>query len=184
MSEVKTLGYFINGKSEQSKTEKFYDISDPNTGEIFAKAPCCTKDEVNLAVEAAHKAFPGWRDTPVKERVQVLYRFKQLLEDNMDDLTMLVCKENGKVWNEAKGDVLKAVEVVELACGAPSLMMGESLMDTSRQYDTVMYRESVGVFVGLVPWNGPAVYCYGKYHGFKSFQFNTNDCLGNCRIAA
>jgi len=184
MSNVKKLGYFINGKSEESKTEKFYEIYDPNTGEIIAKAPNCTKDEVNLAVEAANKAYPAWRDTPVKERVQVLYRFKQLLEDNMDDLTMLVCKENGKVWNEAKGDVLKAVEVVELACGAPSLMMGESLMDTSRNYDTVMYRESLGVFVGLVPWNGPAVYCYGKYHGFKSFQFNTNDCLGNCRIAA
>lgn len=161
MSEVKKLGYFVNGKSEQSKTEKYYDISDPNTGEIIAKAPCCTKEEVNLAVGAANKAYPAWRDTPVKERVQVLYRFKQLLEDNMDDLTMLVCKENGKVWNEAKGDVLKAVEVVELACGAPSLMMGESLMDTSRNYDTVMYRESLGVFVGLVPWNFPAMIPFG-----------------------
>lgn len=161
MSDVKTLGYFINGKSEQSKTEKYYDISDPNTGEIIAKAPCCTKEEVNLAVRAANKAYPAWRDTPVKERVQVLYRFKQLLEDNMDDLTMLVCKENGKVWNEAKGDVLKAVEVVELACGAPSLMMGDSLMDTSRNYDTVMYRESLGVFVGLVPWNFPAMIPFG-----------------------
>jgi len=161
MSNVKKLGYFINGKSEESKTEKFYEIYDPNTGEIIAKAPNCTKDEVNLAVEAANKAYPAWRDTPVKERVQVLYRFKQLLEDNMDDLTMLVCKENGKVWNEAKGDVLKAVEVVELACGAPSLMMGESLMDTSRNYDTVMYRESLGVFVGLVPWNFPAMIPFG-----------------------
>lgn len=161
MRDVKTLGYFINGKSEQSKTEKYYDISDPNTGEIIAKAPCCTKEEVNFAVGAANKAYPAWRDTPVKERVQVLYRFKQLLEDNMDDLTMLVCKENGKVWNEAKGDVLKAVEVVELACGAPSLMMGESLMDTSRNYDTVMYRESLGVFVGLVPWNFPAMIPFG-----------------------
>ena len=59
MSEVKKLGYFVNGKSEQSKTKKFYEIPDPNTGEIIGMAPCCTKDEVNLAVEAARKAFPG-----------------------------------------------------------------------------------------------------------------------------
>jgi len=114
-----------------------------------------------MAVEAAQNAFPGWRDTPVMERVQIMYRFKRILEDKIDDLTMLVCRENGKVWQEAKGDVLKAIEVVELACGAPSLMKGESLMDTSRQYDTVMYREAVGVYVGLVPWNFPAMIPFG-----------------------
>ena len=161
MSDVQTLGYFVNGKSVQSKTKKYYDISDPNTGEIIAKAPNCTKDEVNFAVEAAHKAYPGWRDTPVMERVQVLFRFKRILEENLDNLTKLLSMENGKVWQEAKGDVLKAIEVVELACGAPSLMMGESLMDTSRQYDTVMFRESLGVFVGLVPWNFPAMIPFG-----------------------
>jgi len=161
MSEVKTLGYFINGKSGISKAKQFYEIPDPNTGEIIAKAPFCTIDEVNMAVEAAQNAYPAWRDTPVLERVQILYKFKRILEDNLDDLTMLVCRENGKVWQEAKGDVLKAIEVVELACGAPSLMKGESLMDTSRNYDTVMYRESLGVFVGLVPWNFPAMIPFG-----------------------
>jgi malonate-semialdehyde dehydrogenase (acetylating)/methylmalonate-semialdehyde dehydrogenase len=161
MSDVKTLGYFINGKSGKSKAKQYYEIPDPNTGEIIAKAPFCTKDEVNMAVEAAQNAFPGWKNTPVMERVQILFRFKRILEDNLDDLTMLVCKENGKVWQEAKGDVLKAIEVVELACGAPSLMKGESLMDTSRQYDTVMYREAVGVYVGLVPWNFPAMIPFG-----------------------
>ena len=161
MSEVKKLGYFVNGKSEQSKTEKYYDISDPNTGEIFAKAPCCTKDEVNQAVESARKAFPGWSSIPIMKRVQIFYKFKRILEEHLNELTMLVCKENGKVWQEAKGDVLKAIEVVELACGAPTLMMGESLMDTSIQYDTVMYREPLGVFVGLVPWNFPAMIPFG-----------------------
>ncbi len=161
MSDVKELGYFINGKNTKSKTEKYFEIFDPNTGDVIAKAPCCTKEEVDNAVTAAHEAFPSWRDIPVKERAQVLYRFKNILEKHIDDLTMLVCKENGKVWREAKGDVLKAIEVVELACGAPSLMMGESLMDTSRNYDTVMYREPVGLFVGLVPWNFPAMIPFG-----------------------
>ncbi|MBW8011532.1 MAG: CoA-acylating methylmalonate-semialdehyde dehydrogenase [Chloroflexi bacterium] len=161
MSEPKNLGYFINGKFEQSTTEKYYDITDPNTGKVIAKAPNCTEEEVNLAVGAAQKAFPAWRDTPVMERVQVLFRYKKILEDNLDALTMSVARENGKVWEESKGDVLKAIEVVELACGSPSLMMGGALMDTSRNYDTVMYRESLGVFVGLVPWNFPAMIPFG-----------------------
>lgn len=161
MSKPKNLGYFVDGKSEKSTTEEYYDIFDPNTGEVIALAPRCTKEEVDRAVAAASNAFPAWRDTPVLRRVQVLYKFKQLLEENIDDLTLSVAKENGKVWEEAKGDVLKAIEVVELACGAPSLMRGQSLMETSTGYDTVMYRESVGVFVGLVPWNFPAMIPFG-----------------------
>ena len=159
--KVKTLGYFVNGKSVQSKTEKFYDIMDPSVGQVIARAPNCTQDEVDSAIESAEKAFPAWRDTPVMRRVQVLYKFKRLLEENLDELTMSVCRENGKVWEEAKGDVLKAIEVVELACGAPSLMLGDAMMDTSNQYDTVMYRESLGVFAGLVPWNFPAMIPFG-----------------------
>ncbi len=160
-SEAETLKYFVNGKARRSATEKYYDLADPNTGEVIARAPCCTKDEVNSAVDAAHKAFPAWRDTPVIKRVQVLYKFKRLIEDHLDDLTMSICREHGKVWDESRGDVLKAMEVVELACGAPSLMMGDSLMDTSDGYDTVLYREPMGVFVGLVPWNFPAMIPFG-----------------------
>jgi malonate-semialdehyde dehydrogenase (acetylating)/methylmalonate-semialdehyde dehydrogenase len=161
MSEIKQLGYFVNGKKLVSKTDQYYDIFDPNLGSVIARAPRCTEEEVNAAVEAAARAYPGWRDTPVMKRVQVLYRFKQLIEEHMDELTHLVCRENGKVWQEAKGDVLKSIEVVELACGAPSLMMGQSLMDTSVKYDTVMYREPLGVFAGLVPWNFPAMIPFG-----------------------
>jgi len=161
MSEAKKLGYFVNGKNSPSKSEIFYDIYDPSTGSVIAQAPCCTREEINIAVEAARNAFPAWRDTPVLKRVQILYHFKTLIEKYLDDLTLLVCRENGKVWEEARGDVLKAIEVVELACGTPSLMMGKSLMDTSQGYDTVMYREPLGVYVGLVPWNFPAMIPFG-----------------------
>jgi malonate-semialdehyde dehydrogenase (acetylating)/methylmalonate-semialdehyde dehydrogenase len=161
MSDVQSVGFFVDGKNRKSKTKEFYDIYDPNIGEVIAKAPRCTQDEVNMAVEAARKAYPGWRDIPVLKRVQVLYEFKRLLEESLDDLTLSVATENGKVWEEAKGDVLKAIEVVELACGTPSLMMGQSLMETSVGYDTVLYRESLGVFVGLVPWNFPAMIPFG-----------------------
>ena len=157
MSEVKRLKYFVNGKWEESKTTKYMDIWNPSTGGKIAETPCCTEDEVLKAIEAAKNAFPSWSNTSAIKRAQVLYKFRDLLEKNLDELTELVCLENGKVWNEAKGDVLKAKEITEFACGIPSLMMGESLMDTSNGYDTVLYREPVGVFAGIVPFNFPAM---------------------------
>jgi malonate-semialdehyde dehydrogenase (acetylating)/methylmalonate-semialdehyde dehydrogenase len=91
------------------------------------------------------------------KRVQVLYKFRDLIDQHLDELTLIVATENGKVWEEAQGDVLKAKEVVELACGVPSLMMGESLMNATSGYDTVLYREPLGVFAGIVPFNFPAM---------------------------
>ena len=157
MSEAKTLNYFINGRFEPSATEKYTYACNPSTGEITARVPCCTKDEVEAAIARAKAAFPGWAGTPVLKRVQVLYRMLELLVEHMDELTMLVAKENGKAWEEAKGDVLKAKEGTEQAIAAPSLMMGESLMDASSGYDTVLYREPLGVFAGIVPFNFPAM---------------------------
>jgi len=157
MSEIQRLKCLINGKWLDSEAEKYMDIYDPSLGEVIAQTPCCTKDEVQSAVSAAKDAFPAWSATPVMRRVQVLYKFRGLLEKHMDDLTMMVARENGKVWNEAKGDILKVKEAVELACGTPSLMMGEALMNTSDGYDTVLYREPVGVFAGIVPFNFPGM---------------------------
>ena len=98
MSEAKTLNYFINGRFEPSATEKYTYACNPSTGEITARVPCCTKDEVEAAIAGAKAAFPGWAATPVLKRVQVLYRLRELLIEHMDELTMLVAKENGKAW--------------------------------------------------------------------------------------
>ena len=128
-----------------------------STGEKIAETPCCTIDEVNFAIKSASDAFPSWSNTPAAKRAQILFKLRNLLEQHLDELTHLVCQENGKVWEEAKGDVLKAQEITEFACGIPSLMMGESLMDTSSGFDTILYRESVGVFAGITPFNFPAM---------------------------
>lgn len=157
MSEVKKLKYFSGGKWLDSKTDKYMDIYNPSTGDVIAQTPCCTPDEVESAVEAAKKAFETWSKTPVMKRVQVLYNFRNLLNQYMDELTELVARENGKVWAEARGDILKVKEPVEFACGAPELMLGDSLMNTSTGYDTVLYREPVGVFAGIVPFNFPGM---------------------------
>ena len=157
MAEVIKLRPYINGQYVESKTETYIDAYNPSTGEVTAKVPCCTKEEVEAAIAAAKAAFPGWSATPVIKRVQILYKVRDLLIEHMDELTGLVATENGKAWEEAKGDVLKAKEGTEQAIAAPSLMMGESLMDASSGYDTVLYREPLGVFAGIVPFNFPAM---------------------------
>jgi len=157
MSEIIKLQPYINGQYVESKTEKYTDAYNPSTGEVVAKVPCCTQEEVEMAIAAAKAAFPGWSSTPVIKRVQILYKVRELLIEHMDELTELVATENGKAWDEAKGDVLKAKEGTEQAIAAPSLMMGESLMDASKGYDTVLYREPLGVFAGIVPFNFPAM---------------------------
>jgi methylmalonic acid semialdehyde dehydrogenase len=157
MSEVKKLRPYINGEFIESKTEKYSDAYDPSTGEVIAKVPCCTPDEVEQAVASAKAAYPGWSSTPVVKRVQILYKMRQLIEEHLDELTYLVAQENGKNWSEAQGDVLKAKEGTEQAISAPSLMMGESLMDASKGYDTVLYRVPLGVCAGIIPFNFPSM---------------------------
>lgn len=157
MNDIKKLKFFANGKWLDSKASKYMDVMNPSTGEKIAETPCCLADEVDYAIKSAREAFPMWSQTPVMRRVQVLYRFRELLERNMDELVLSVCIENGKVLEEARGDVLKVKEAVEFACSAPSLMLGESLMNTSAGYDTVLYREPVGVFAGIAPFNFPAM---------------------------
>lgn len=157
MSEVKKLKPYINGEFVESKTSKYSDAYDPSTGEIIAQVPCCTPDEVEKAVASAKAAFPGWSSTPVAKRVQILFKMRELIVAHMDELTYLVAQENGKNWAEAQGDVLKAKEGTEQAISATSLMMGDSLMDASRGYDTVLYREPLGVCAGIIPFNFPSM---------------------------
>ncbi len=155
------LKYFCNGQYVESKTDIYYDVFNPSTGEITGHAPCCTAEEVNAAIAAAKAAYPGWSATPAIKRSQLLFKVRELIMEHMEELTRLVAEENGKVWAEAEGDVLKAKEGTELAIQVPSLMMGESLMDASKGFDTVLYRESMGVFAGIVPVNFPAMIPFG-----------------------
>ncbi len=154
---IKKLRYSVGGEWFESKTTKYMDCYNPSTGEVIAQAPQCTANEVESAVAAAKAAFPAWADTPPNRRVQVLFKLKALVDEHIDELTQLVATENGKVWDEAMGDVVKVSEVVEFACGIPTLMMGPALMNCTSGYDTTQYREPLGVFAGIVPWNFPAM---------------------------
>ncbi len=156
------LKLYINGEWRESASKAPYrDGYNPSTGEVIAKIPQCTVAELDEAVAAAKAAYPAWSRTPVRSRVQVLFRMKALMDQHVDELTTLLCREQGKTRSESKGDIVKAIEVVEFASGMPQLMKGESIMNVSKGYDTVLYRESMGVFLGLVPWNFPAMIPHG-----------------------
>ena len=155
------LKYCVNNEWKESKTRKYMPVTNSSTGEVMAEAPTCTVEEVNSAVAAAKAAFPGWSGKPIQQRTEVMFNFRKLLFDHLDELTLSVSKELGKNWDEAKGDILKVIEVVELACGGPILMQGDALMNVSTGHDTVMYREPVGVFAGIVPFNFPAMIPFG-----------------------
>ena len=154
---MKKLRYYAGGQWHQSQTTKWMDCYDPSTGEIIAQAPQCTPGEVQEAIDCAQEAFPAWANTPPNKRVQVLFRMKALLDRHLNELTYMCAQENGKVWDEAMGDVLKVTEVVEFACGIPHLMKGPALMNCTTGYDTAQYMEPLGVFAGIAPWNFPAM---------------------------
>jgi len=158
---IKKLKYCVNNEWKVSKTSKYMLITDSSTGKVMAEAPCCTREEVLEAVAAAKAAFEKWRFKPVQQRIAVMFRLKSLLDAHLEELTLSVCKELGKTLDEARGDVIKAIEVVECACATPYLMQGDSLMNVSTGHDTVMYREPLGVFAGIVPFNFPAMIPWG-----------------------
>jgi len=151
------LKYFVNNEFHESETKQYMDCYDPSTGEVTHRAPQCTQREVESAIEAAKAAYPEWADTPPNQRVQVLFKLKALLDKHLDELTRIVAASEGKKWDEAMGDVLKVTEVVEYACAIPHLLKGDSIMNISRGYDTVLYNHPLGVFGGIAPWNFPSM---------------------------
>jgi malonate-semialdehyde dehydrogenase (acetylating)/methylmalonate-semialdehyde dehydrogenase len=154
---VRTLRHFIGGRWQDAGSTHLEEIPNPATGEVLAVMPHATAPTVASAVAAAAGAFPAWRDTPVVERSRIMFRFRQVLEDHFDEVARLVTDENGKTLAEASGEVRRGIEVVEFACGAPTLMMGEVLEDVARGIDAEVVRAPLGVAAGICPFNFPAM---------------------------
>ncbi|MCQ6279978.1 CoA-acylating methylmalonate-semialdehyde dehydrogenase [Bacillus sp. EB600] len=153
--EVKTMKNFIGGQWTLSASEKIEEIPNPATGEIIAKLPISTREEVNQAVSAAKKAFQTWKKVAVPQRARILFRYQQLLVENWDELARIVTLENGKSFKEAYGEVQRGIECVEFATGAPTLMMGDQIPDIATGIESGMYRYPIGVVGGITPFNFP-----------------------------
>jgi malonate-semialdehyde dehydrogenase (acetylating)/methylmalonate-semialdehyde dehydrogenase len=148
---------YINGRWRQATTTEWLDISNPATGELIAQVPISTATEVAAAVDAAAAAYPEWRRTPPEDRIQPLFKLKQLLEEHIDELARIITQENGKTLSEAKAELRRAIENVEVACGIPMKMQGYNLEDVARGIDEMMIRQPLGVVAAITPFNFPAM---------------------------
>ncbi|WP_257351041.1 CoA-acylating methylmalonate-semialdehyde dehydrogenase [Pseudalkalibacillus decolorationis] len=153
--ETTTLKNFINGKWVEANTEQYQDVFNPATGEVLAQVPISSYSDVDQAVAIAKQAFKTWGKTPVPKRARILFKYQQLLSEHHEELAKLVTQENGKSYKEAYGEVLRGIECVEFAAGAPSLLMGDSLSTIASDIDSQMFRYPLGVVGGISPFNFP-----------------------------
>jgi malonate-semialdehyde dehydrogenase (acetylating)/methylmalonate-semialdehyde dehydrogenase len=152
--EVRNL---IGGSWEGGNGRETEPVYDPATGRTIAQTPLSTIEDVDRAVKAATAAFEGWSKTPVVERARLFFRYKMLLEEHFEELRDLVTLENGKDAKDAGGEVRRGIEVVEFACGMPSLLMGETVRDVARGIDNASYRYPLGVVAAITPFNFPCM---------------------------
>jgi malonate-semialdehyde dehydrogenase (acetylating) / methylmalonate-semialdehyde dehydrogenase len=156
-SDVQILDNFIGGRWVGAHATGFFDVHNPAVGEVIGRTPLSTGTDVDAAVQAAARAFPAWRDTPVNARAQVLYKFKAQLEQHFEEMAHIVTTEHGKTLDEARGSVRRGIECVEVACGAPSLMQGFGLEDIAQGIDCHVVRQPLGVCAAIAPFNFPAM---------------------------
>ena len=151
----------------------FLDVYNPGDGSVISKVPLSSREEVDAAVVAAQAAFPGWSALPIKERVQVFYRYRSLLERDIESLAALVTEENGKVYTEAKAEILKSMELTEFACSLPQITAGE-VLEVSRGVECRIERFPLGVVASITPFNFPNM--------VPNWTIPNAIALGNCLI--
>ncbi|HEX8102846.1 MAG TPA: CoA-acylating methylmalonate-semialdehyde dehydrogenase [Solirubrobacteraceae bacterium] len=156
-SATREVRNFVAGRFEPADGRPTEPVFDPATGEVIAETPLSGAEDLDRAVRAAADAFPAWAATPVTQRVQVLFRFKALLEASFDELAQLVTLENGKDARDARGEVRRGIEVVDFACGMPTLTMGETVRDVASGVDNISYRFPLGVVAAITPFNFPCM---------------------------
>jgi len=148
---------YIDGQWIESLGTETVDIINPANGRLLGRTPLGTAEDVSRVVGAAKAAFKSWRETPVIDRVQILFRLKTLLEEHAEELAQLITLENGKTIAEARGDVRRGIQMVETACGMPMLLKGQASEDIAPGIDCHAIRRPMGVFVAITPFNFPAM---------------------------
>src|SRR3984957_8854553 len=167
------LKNYINGGFVASDSSRSLAVHSPLDGSLLAEMPCSGSADLDAAVAAAQKAFPGWSRTPIKERVQVFFRYKYLLEQHLEELAALVSEENGKTRSEAVAEIEKCIELTEFATSLPQLVAGE-VLEVSRGVECRVERVAVGVVASIVPFNFPAM--------VPNWTIPNALALGNCMV--
>ena len=173
------LEHFVGGKLISGSSDRKSKIFNPATGEQESEVRLASKTDLDQAVEVAQKAFETWSQKPPLQRARVMFKFKELIEKNTDELTKLIVSEHGKVYEDAKGSLTRGLEVVEFACGIPHLLKGEFSENVGTNVDSWSMRQPLGVVAGITPFNFPAMvpmwmfpisYCMWKYIYFKTIR--------------
>src|ERR1041385_1430352 len=167
------LENYVGGSFVAAGDRPLLDVYDPSSGDVISRVPLSAAREVDSAVQCARAAFPGWSATPIKERVQVFYRYKALLEQHIDELAALVTEENGKIASEARAEVLKSAELTEFACSLPQITPGE-VLEVSRGVECRIERFPVGVVAAITPFNFPNM--------VPNWSLPNAIALGNCFV--
>jgi len=172
IEETLHLKNYVNGDWIDSEGGN-KDVINPATGKVIATVPTSTKDEIDEAVEAAKEAFPDWRRTPPLARARCLFRLKELMEENFEELSRIQTMEHGKTIDESRGETRRGIEMVEVATGIPSLMMGYNLEDIATGIDEYLIRQPLGVFGIIAPFNFPFMVPLW----FAPFAVATGNCI-------
>ncbi len=151
------IQHFVNGKVFKSSSKRTSRVFNPATGEQTSEVSLASKDDVDVVVQKAKAAFIDWSNKPPIQRARVIFKFKELIEKNSDELTKLIVSEHGKVYEDAKGSLTRGLEVVEFACGIPNLLKGEFTENVGTDVDSWSIRQPLGVCAGITPFNFPAM---------------------------
>jgi malonate-semialdehyde dehydrogenase (acetylating) / methylmalonate-semialdehyde dehydrogenase len=157
MSTIRELKHYYGGEWKPASRMDYLPVTNPATGETLARVPQAQSDDVAAAVKAAADAYPAWRRTPPEDRIQYLFKLKNLLEEQIDDIAKICTEENGKTFSESRAELRRAIENVEVACGIPTLMQGYNLEDVASGIDEMMIRQPLGVTAAITPFNFPAM---------------------------
>lgn len=147
-----SIGHYINGRNVNDNG-RLLEVTNPATGQVIRGVSAANKETVEEAIKAAETAFPDWRNTPPLKRARIMFKFKELLEQNADDIVALITEEHGKVLDDARGEFMRGVEVVEYACGAPELLKGEHSRNVGPDIDSWSEFQPLGVVAGITPFN-------------------------------
>jgi len=153
---MNTVGHFINGEKRADAT-RTQDVFNPSTGEVTKQVALASKATTEEAIAAAQEAYPAWRDTPPAKRARVMFKFKELLEQNADKICAMIGEEHGKISHDAKGELIRGIENVEYACYAPELLKGEHSKNVGPAIDSWSEFQPLGVVAGVTPFNFPAM---------------------------
>jgi malonate-semialdehyde dehydrogenase (acetylating)/methylmalonate-semialdehyde dehydrogenase len=152
IEKVEDTHWFVDNKFVKSSTDKFIDLHDPATNHLVTRVPQNTNEELKAAVASAEKAFESWKATSVLHRQGIMFKFVALIRENWDRLAASITLEQGKTFADAKGDVLRGLQVAEAACGAPELLKGE-VLEVAKDMETRTYREPLGVVSAICPFS-------------------------------